>query len=629
MTKKIWRGDAPEVAQVTRITPVNVQTGDQFSILINGKPITVTAATASAAAVCTLLASAIAASPSPEFAEFDAVVDGGSLVLTASTAGVPFVVTAGAGNGTVVIDRIQAGYAGANSIQAFKVGLTSTGGFTVVFGDQKTASLAIGTSAAALESALEGLSTIGSGNCSVSAVDDANDRTYTVEFLGALATTVCATLIVKNVITTPIVRTTRGGLTTVTPQNEIQSIQFEDNQLFNVDAGGSVGPSFVTYKLTLNGQDTVEMNVRTTAAGVKSALVALAGVDNCNVGLVDSTLFVEFLSEDGSANQSQLVATMVNGTLGVAGVGVSCAISHVQVGVAAKNETQTVTPVGSPTGGTYTLTFGGNTTSSIAYNASAGAVETALEALASIGSGNATVTGDAGGPWTVEFTGTLAAAAQSLITATSSLTGGVTDSVTIVTTTASGGPNHYDDDRNWSPAGVPVDGDDVVFAGGGADCLYGLDQSSVLLDSLTIEMSWQNRKLGLPEYSSSRYLEYRPQRLKIGATEIIIGSGVGTGPSRVYFDTGTDETLLKVFNSGSSSDTLPAVVWVGLHVDNAIEVYGGEFGTSPSAPSTFRSLKQTGGRVVLHNATVSDAITANGNSFRSYNTFVGGALLEI
>jgi hypothetical protein len=159
--------------------------------------------------------------------------------------------------------------------------------------------------------------------------------------------------------------------------------------------------------------------------------------------------------------------------------------------------------------------------------------------------------------------------------------------------------------------------------------LYGLDQSGVLLDSLTVEMSWQNRKLGLPEYSSSRYLEYRPQRLQIGATEINIGTGVGTGPSRVYLDTGTDETLLKVFASGSSSDTLPAVVWVGLHADNVIEVYGGEFGTSPSANSTFRSLKQTGGRVVLHNSNVSDEISAKGNSFRSYNTFHGGALLEI
>src|SRR5438874_2008010 len=61
------------------------------------------------------------------------------------------------------------------------------------------------------------------------------------------------------------------------------------------------------------------------------------------------------------------------------------------------DEIQTVTIAGSPTGGTFTLTFGANTTSAIAYNAAASAVQTALQALASIGTGNALVTGSAGG----------------------------------------------------------------------------------------------------------------------------------------------------------------------------------------------------------------------------------------
>lgn len=95
------------------------------------------------------------------------------------------------------------------------------------------------------------------------------------------------------------------------------------------------------------------------------------------------------------------------------------------------DEIQTVTITGSPTGGTFTLTFGANTTSAIAYNAAASAVQTALQALASIGSGNALVTGSAGGPYTVEFTGTLGYAAQSLLTATPSLTGGSSPNVAI------------------------------------------------------------------------------------------------------------------------------------------------------------------------------------------------------
>lgn len=84
------------------------------------------------------------------------------------------------------------------------------------------------------------------------------------------------------------------------------------------------------------------------------------------------------------------------------------------------------------TGGTFTLTFDGQTTGNIAYNASAATVETALEALSNIGSGDATVSGSAGGPWTVEFTGALAGTNVALMTIdVSNLTGGVNEVQTI------------------------------------------------------------------------------------------------------------------------------------------------------------------------------------------------------
>lgn len=96
------------------------------------------------------------------------------------------------------------------------------------------------------------------------------------------------------------------------------------------------------------------------------------------------------------------------------------------------DEVQTATVTGSPTGGTFTLTFGANTTTNIAYNAAASAVQSALVALASIGSGNVAVTGSAGGPYTIEFTSSLGLASQSLITANGSgLTGGSSPGVTI------------------------------------------------------------------------------------------------------------------------------------------------------------------------------------------------------
>ncbi|MEU9515921.1 hypothetical protein [Micromonospora sp. NPDC048169] len=76
----------------------------------------------------------------------------------------------------------------------------------------------------------------------------------------------------------------------------------------------------------------------------------------------------------------------------------------------------TVTIGGTPSGGTFTLTFGGQTTSGIAYNAAPSAVQSALVALSSIGSGNATVSGSAGGPYsvTISAAGTLTGSGASL-----------------------------------------------------------------------------------------------------------------------------------------------------------------------------------------------------------------------
>ncbi|MFZ6028039.1 MAG: hypothetical protein ACOYYS_10015 [Chloroflexota bacterium] len=75
-----------------------------------------------------------------------------------------------------------------------------------------------------------------------------------------------------------------------------------------------------------------------------------------------------------------------------------------------------------PTAGDFTLTFGGQTTSAIAYNATAAAVEAALEALSTVGTGNVEVTrttgtttlAEANAVYTVEFVNDLAQAPRTL-----------------------------------------------------------------------------------------------------------------------------------------------------------------------------------------------------------------------
>jgi hypothetical protein len=79
--------------------------------------------------------------------------------------------------------------------------------------------------------------------------------------------------------------------------------------------------------------------------------------------------------------------------------------------------------VGAATAGTFTLTYKSQTTSAIAYNATASAVQSALRALSTIGATGCSVSGTAP-TWTVMMTGALANDTTALTINGSGLTGG-------------------------------------------------------------------------------------------------------------------------------------------------------------------------------------------------------------
>jgi hypothetical protein len=76
--------------------------------------------------------------------------------------------------------------------------------------------------------------------------------------------------------------------------------------------------------------------------------------------------------------------------------------------IAGQNEIGVITIGSAPSGNNFKLTFGGQQTADIADTATAATVEEALEGLSTIGNGNVNVSGEAGGPYTVEFVGDLA-----------------------------------------------------------------------------------------------------------------------------------------------------------------------------------------------------------------------------
>lgn len=119
--------------------------------------------------------------------------------------------------------------------------------------------------------------------------------------------------------------------------------------------------------------------------------------------------------------------------------------------VAATAEVQTVTITGGPTGGTLTLTYSGQTTATIPFNAVGATVQTALNNLSNLD--GVTVSGGAGGPYVVTFPASMGNPAQ-MTASGAGLTGGTTPSVGVATTTPYVAPST--EPGSWIYATGPV-----------------------------------------------------------------------------------------------------------------------------------------------------------------------------
>lgn len=104
---------------------------------------------------------------------------------------------------------------------------------------------------------------------------------------------------------------------------------------------------------------------------------------------------------------------------------------------AGTNEVQRISISGSPTGGSFTITFGGETTAAIPYNATAGQVLAALLALPGFVYGDLATSGGPfpGTPVDITFQGRYSGMNVAGLTTTDSLTGGSTPATSGSTTT--------------------------------------------------------------------------------------------------------------------------------------------------------------------------------------------------
>jgi len=162
-----------------------------------------------------------------------------------------------------------------------------------------------------------------------------------------------------------------------------------------------------TFTLTFNGATTGPLTFNSTAGAIQTALEGLAGIDpgDVNVGGVAGNWTVEFTGDLAGTDVSQL---------GIDGSSLQYPLAVVATlfdGDGVDNERQEVDLDGA-VGGTFDLDLdvggvSGIETITVVYNASAAALQTALEGHTDVAAGDITVTGSPGN-WVVEFTGALA-----------------------------------------------------------------------------------------------------------------------------------------------------------------------------------------------------------------------------
>lgn len=142
-------------------------------------------------------------------------------------------------------------------------------------------------------------------------------------------------------------------------------------------------------------------------------------------------------------------------------------INTIRTVTASNNSMQWLVTVDASSGN-FTVTFEGQTTASIAENAAASAVQSALEALSNVAVGELLVTGSSGGPYTITAAGTLANTSGLVLTVNNvDLSGGAgtvtrnvvqdgTDTweVTFTPAIATGSVPANDDDITWLPQRV-------------------------------------------------------------------------------------------------------------------------------------------------------------------------------
>ena len=273
---------------------------------------------------------------------------------------------------TVVEGRASAGEIQSLSISPYTSEDNVGGTYTLSFDGETTAPLAYNANAATIQSALEALGTIGSRNILVAGgqgvgPDDGiefphngNNWYFALVFRNALAGINVSQITADSSNIFGGAVSAGGGVFASPVGEELQHVDLDT-------------PADGTYSLTFNGETTATLAHNASRQTVEAALEALPSISNVVVRGHPGQYVVHFTGPAG-VDVSELV---LNSLL----VGAAASVTTLAhgAGTAGTNEVQSVTVYA--TGGTFTLTFDGQTTAAINYNASVGTMEFSIGSL--------------------------------------------------------------------------------------------------------------------------------------------------------------------------------------------------------------------------------------------------------
>ncbi len=186
-------------------------------------------------------------------------------------------------------------------------GSSISGTYTLSHNGQTTGAIAWNVSAATIQTALEGLSTIGTGNILVElASSNSTDRTLTLTFRNSkAATNVPQTTIDASGLADMYSSATGFNTTTATGGvfSEIQTIA-----LANASSG--------TWRLAYNGEITAPLSPSITSSQLKTALDGFIGIDNVSVSGSSGSFTLTFGGTQALTNVSQVFGDAANATNG-------------------------------------------------------------------------------------------------------------------------------------------------------------------------------------------------------------------------------------------------------------------------------------------------------------------------